>query len=228
MHWPTNLPRVCCHQIHRMCIWHSRTSAMSSEQQPNILSHTAFEIITHRVEMLCARTSTGHFRSRLKGNDFNGAATVLLLRLDKTRRDRWSEAVQTIDFSHYSRKAWSILNNLTDRSRRSPRHCAVSANAIAFQLIRNGRYEGIHPESSRLISKEVSDLWRATPTNPVNISESFTSQRVRCCPQTSKTRKISRPRFYFPIANNSCWSCTEVLVVWLIFLFLHHLKIPKV
>ena len=93
----------------------------------------------------------------------------LLIRLDKKRIDRWSEAVQTIDFSHSSQKAWSILNNLTDRSRRSPCYCAVSANAIAFQLIRNGRHENIDRESSRLILQEVSDLWRAIPTSPVNV-----------------------------------------------------------
>ena len=90
-----------------------------------------------------------------KGSDFNRAATTLLHKLDKKRRDRWSEAVHTIDFSHSSRKAWSKLNNLTGRSRRSPRHCAVLANAIASQLIRNGRYKSIDRESSRLISQEV-------------------------------------------------------------------------
>ena len=83
-----------------------------------------------------------------KESDPNGTAAALLLRLNKKRRDRWSQAVQTIDFSHSSRKALSILNNLTGRLRRSPCHCAVSANAIASQLIRNGRYEGIDRESS--------------------------------------------------------------------------------
>ena len=37
-----------------------------------------------------------------EGSDFNRAATALLLRLNKKRRDRWSEAVQTIDFLHSS------------------------------------------------------------------------------------------------------------------------------
>ena len=83
-----------------------------------------------------------------EGSDSNRATTALLLRLDKKRRDRWSEAVQTSVFSHFSQKAWSILNNLTDRSRRFSRHCAVSANAIASQLIRNGRYEDIDRGSS--------------------------------------------------------------------------------
>ena len=39
---------------------------MSSEQQPNILSHAVVEITTYRVGMLSARTSTVHFCSRLK------------------------------------------------------------------------------------------------------------------------------------------------------------------
>ena len=112
-----------------------------------------------------------------EGSNSNGAATALLLRLDKKCRNRWSEAVQTIDFSHSSQKAWSILNNVTGRSRRSPRHCTVSAKAVASQQIRNGRYEGIDHESSRLILQEMSDLWRATPASPVNISKSFTSQK---------------------------------------------------
>ena len=86
--------------------------------------------------------------------------------------------VQTIDFSHSSRKAWSILNNLTRRSRRSPRHCAVSAIAIAFQLIRNDRYEGIDRESSRLISQEVSDLWKSQ-----QVSTSRSVNKIKKCQQ---------------------------------------------
>ena len=45
--------------------------------------------------------------------DSSLAATALLAKLDRKRRDRWSEAVRSIDFTHSSRKAWSILNNLT-------------------------------------------------------------------------------------------------------------------
>ena len=75
-----------------------------------------------------------------------------------------------------SRKACSILNNLTGRPRHSPRHCPVSADAIASQLVRNGRYEAVDRKSSRLVSKEASDLWRAITSDPVNICDTF-SQR---------------------------------------------------
>ena len=42
---------------------------------------------------------------RSDGNHLSRAATSLLTRLDRERRHRWSEAVQSIDFSHSSRKA---------------------------------------------------------------------------------------------------------------------------
>ena len=91
-------------------------------------------------------------------NNSSLAATALLAKLDRKRRDRWSEAVRSINFSHSSRKSWSILNNLTGRSRHSPRHCPVSADAIASQLIRNGKYEAVDRKSSRLVYQKVSDL----------------------------------------------------------------------
>ena len=62
--------------------------------------------------------------------------TALLTRLDRKRRDRWSEAVQSIDFSQSSHKAWSILNNFASRLQHSSRHCSESADAISFQLVR--------------------------------------------------------------------------------------------
>ena len=94
---------------------------------------------------------------------------ALLAKLDGKLRDEWSEAVRSSDFSHSSRKAWSILNNLNDRSGHSPCHCPVLANATASQLVRNGRYEAVDRKSSRLISQEVSDLWKVSTPDPVNI-----------------------------------------------------------
>ena len=68
------------------------------------------------------------------------------------------------------------MNNLTGRSRHSTRHCPVSADAIASQLVRNGKYEAVDRKPSRLVSQEVSDLRRATTPDAVNIFDTF-SQR---------------------------------------------------
>ena len=127
------------------------------------------------------------------GDQSSRAATALIIWLDKKRRDRWSEAVRNIDFLHSSRKAWSIINNLTGRSRHSPRNCPVLANAIAAQLVRNGKYEGVDRESSRLISQEVSDRWRALIPSPVNLYGDFSPREFAAALQHVKPGKAPGP-----------------------------------
>ena len=128
-----------------------------------------------------------------QGDDSSLDATVLLAKLDRNRRDRWSEAVRSIDFSHSSRIAWSILNNLTGRSRHSPRHCPASADAIASQLVRNGKYEAVDCKSSRLVYQEVSDIWRATTPDAVNISDNFSQREFAAALQHLKPGKAPGP-----------------------------------
>ena len=84
------------------------------------------------------------------------------------------------------------MNNLTGRSRHSPRHCPVSANAIASQLVRNGKYEAVNRKSSRLVFQEVSDLWRATTPDAVNISDSFSQREFAAALQHLKPGKAPR------------------------------------
>ena len=120
------------------------------------------------------------------------------------------------------------MNNLTGRLRRAPRHCAVSAHAIASQLIRNGRYEDIDRESSRPVSQEVLDLSRVTPKSPVNISENFPPQEFAASLKHLKSRKAPGPDS----------TCSELIThagaaskFWLCDYFssrLRHLKVPKV
>ena len=109
-----------------------------------------------KLTMRLTRTSVTPLRKQSpQGDDLSLAATALLVKLDRTRRDRWSEAIWSINFSHSSRKAWSILNNFTGRSRHSPRRCPILPNAIASQLVRNGKYKAADCKSSRLVSKSV-------------------------------------------------------------------------
>ena len=128
-----------------------------------------------------------------QGDNSSLAASALLAKLDRKRRDRWSEAVRSIDFSHSSRKAWSILNNLTGSSQHSPRHCPVLADVIASQLVRNGKYEAVDFKSSRLVSQEVSDLWRATTPDAVNISDNFSQREFTAALQHLKPGKAPGP-----------------------------------
>ena len=159
---------------------------------------------------------------------FSGlAATALLAKLDRKRRERWSEAVRSIDFSHSSRKAWSFLNNLTGRSRHSPRHCPVSANTIASQLVRNGKYEAVDHKLSRLVFQEVSDLWRATTPDAVNISDNF-SQREFTALQHLKPGKAPGPNSICPELIIHAGAPLKSWLRDFISSCLRRLKIPKI
>ena len=121
------------------------------------LSHAVIKTTIFRVGIWSESVYKTFLQSPHEDN-LSLAATALFARLDRKRRDRWSDAVQSIDFSQSSRKTWSILNNLTGRSGNSPLHCYVSADAIASKLVKNWRYEAVDCKSFRLVSQEVSDL----------------------------------------------------------------------
>ena len=85
------------------------------------------------------------------------------------------------------------MNNFTGISQHSPRHCSISANAIASQLVKNRKYEAVDRKSSRLVSQEVSDFWRATTPNPVNISDNFSQREFTAALQRLKPGKDPGP-----------------------------------
>ena len=121
-----------------------------------------------------------------------------------------------------------MLNDLTGRSQHSPRHCPVSADAVAFQLVRNKRYEAIDRKSSRRVSQEVCDLWRATTPNPLNISEIFSQREFTSALQYLKPGKAPGPDF---ICSELITHTGAALKCWLLdFLSscLRRLKIPKI
>ena len=64
-------------------------------------------------------------------------------------------------------------NGFTGRLRQSLRQCPVSANAIASQVVGNGKYEGANRETYRLVMHELSDLWKVAGPYAVNMSGDF-------------------------------------------------------
>ena len=149
------------------------------------------------------------------------AATAWLAKLDRKRRDRWSEAVRSIDFSHSSRKAWSILNNLTSRSRHSPCHCPVSTDAIASQLVRNGKYEAF-------VRKSDLDLWRATTPDAVNISDNFSQREFVAALQHLKPGKGVGPDSICPELILHTGAALKSWLRDFLSSCLRRLKIPKI
>ena len=105
--------------------------------------------------------------------DIDTTATALLQKLDEVCRARWTEVVESVDFTHSSHKAWQTIHKLTGRSTTHYR-CPVTANAIAAQLLNNGRFPDADRDFARWTSREVTSLSRAA-TADANISPDFTA-----------------------------------------------------
>ena len=120
------------------------------------------------------------------------------------------------------------MNNLTGRSRHSPRHCPVSADAIAFQLVRNGKYEAVDRKSSRLVSQEVSDLWRATTPDAVNISDNFSQREFAAALLHLKPGKAPGPDSICPELILHAGAALKSWLRDFLSSCLRRLKIPKI
>jgi len=107
------------------------------------------------------------------GTASDRATSYLLSQLQQRKQEQWEEAVNSIDFSHSSRKAWRTINKLTGKSGRSSRLCPVSANSIASQLVKNRAHKTGSCESTRLNNKQLSDLWMFPTPEGHSISEPF-------------------------------------------------------
>jgi len=132
------------------------------------------------------------------GTDSDRAASSLLSRLEQKKHERWEEAVNSIDFSHSSRKVWRTINKLTGKSGRSFRQCPVSANSIASKLVKNGAHRTGDHESTRLVNKELSDLWKIPTPEGHNISEPFKPEELAAALRRLKPGKSPGLHSIFP------------------------------
>ena len=165
----------------------TRTSVTPLRKQPKKLSHADIEITIFRVGIQSANPSIKPFCSLLRETTQAWLLQLCLPSLTESGGIDGPKQFGALTSHTLVKKRGVFWNNFTGRSRHSPRHCPVSADAIASQLVRNGKYEAVNRKSSRLVYEKVSDLWRATTPDSVNISDNI-SQRICCCPPTFKTK----------------------------------------
>ena len=144
--------------------------------------------------------------------DIDTTATALLHKLDEVRRATWTEVVESVDFTQSSRKAWQTINKLTGRSMTHSR-CPVTANAIASNLLNNGRFPDADRDFARWTSREVTSLSRAA-TADANLSSDFTVEELEAAIKNLKSGKAPgrdniHPEFVIhQSAKTTAWLCS--------------------
>ena len=112
-----------------------------------------------------------------------------MTRLNTKRRERWTETVESIDFTHSSRRAWQTINKLTGKASK-PTPCPITADAIAAQLISNGRFPNADKGFTRKTTSEVNNLRRA-PGADINLSQDFTYDEMTSAIKHLKPNKAA-------------------------------------
>jgi len=75
-------------------------------------------------------------------------------------------------------KKAKLATLLTGSSGRYSRLCLVSANSIASQLVNNGTHKIGSRESTRLVNKQLSDLWKLRTPEGNSISGPFRPEEL--------------------------------------------------
>ena len=138
--------------------------------------------------------------------------TALLHKLDEVRRARWTEVVESVDFTHSSRKAWQTINKLIGRGATHSR-CPVTANAIASQLLNNGRFPNADRDLARWTSHDVTWLSRAA-TADASLSSNFTVEELEAAIKKLKSGKTTGRDNIHPVfvihqsAKTTAWLCS--------------------
>ena len=100
-------------------------------------------------------------------------------------RDSWIHWLHTLQLGALSR-------GLTGRTASKPDKCPVSANAIASQLLQNGRFTNPDRDFSRQVGREVPELWKVD-SRDVNMSTPFTTGELVEALKSMKAGKAPGP-----------------------------------
>nr|CAI5825299.1 unnamed protein product [Callosobruchus analis] len=99
----------------------------------------------------------------------------LLHSLDASRRSKWEDTVQHIDFTRSSRKAWSLLRKLGGGNQIQRESAPLHPNVVAHQIVKTSRAVSDKPHT-RIVKQELKALksttnQSSTYVQPVTIAE---------------------------------------------------------
>ena len=173
----------------------------------------------------CQQLSNAHAEA-VTVNDKQSTAESLLNHLNNKRKKSWTEATESIDMKHSSRKACSTLNKLTSRKKISTTPNSVSANSVASCLLSNGKYTNLYKLFTYSVNQKLKEAWNA-PAVDQDLTSEFTIEELVAAMRTFKPGKSPEPDNIHPEfilhLHDSC-------LKWLTNLFstcMEHKKMPK-
>ena len=107
--------------------------------------------------------------------------------------------------------------------------CPVSTNSIAWQFVKNGAHKTSDREPTRLVNKELSDLWKIPTPEAHIVSEPFRTEEFAAALRRLKPGKslgldlifpefilhaVSALKYWFCDFLNSCMRQLKIPKIW--------------
>ena len=120
-------------------------------------------------------------------------ADKLIDHLDQTRTERWKETVESINFTHSSREAWSTINRLTGRKKSSTKQAnAPRASEVATAFVNNGKFKN-HDKAFKRKVQELLREQRQKPSVDDQLCQAFTPAEMTTALKILKAGKAPGP-----------------------------------
>ena len=104
---------------------------------------------------------------------------------------RWSDEMAALDFTHSSRRAWSLLRRLGGATHSKRQQPKITANDVAHQLLRNGSVKKDRNQAKHVQKQQREALSDCPETS--NLSQAFTTHEIINALKATKAGKAAGP-----------------------------------
>ncbi|KAI5756023.1 hypothetical protein M8J77_021438 [Diaphorina citri] len=135
------------------------------------------------------------------------------------RAEKWKGTVESMNFTHSSRKAWSVIRKLGGANRPNSKTVNIHPDKIAKRIVQVSKSEP-DKEISRKVQQELKELRRTTDPNST-VSGAFSEDEINEALLDTKTGKAAGFDEMYPEFLTNCgprtrkWLCaffTDILL----------------
>lgn len=135
----------------------------------------------------CWNPESNQLYTEYQKNGTTELADMLLTSLAKSRKDRWIETMEKLDFKHSSREAWNLLRRLDPNPTRTKSIPKIKPGEFANRIIEMTR-ASMDKETARKVTMNLKNKKRET-TDRSKWAENFVSEEVQIALKSVKTGK---------------------------------------
>ena len=138
----------------------------------------------------CWSTNIENLYNTYKENPTQDLANEILTALNKSRKDKWNNLMENMNFTHSSRSSWSLLRKLGTTNEAKEERPTISPNLIASRLVNVSNSVKVEKKEIKEIKNLVRHQRKRTTTS-TDLSQPFTMVELKTALNKMKSGKAA-------------------------------------